>query len=184
MNKLKCELYFVNSQNSSSARLAFARYNHERLTDSNTAWNHPLQCDQGPNSAVTTTKLHPLWQDATSWIKIAMLLLHELEHCLEPKDCGSNSSAFVCWVRVTCRSFMSFYAKSKLVVCIRYLTGQLASLKNMTPAVHGETPIIEGNSMYLELEWVSIHNLAVAPPSEGFGTLISAHSSKLDPIGH
>lgn len=39
MNKLKSELYFVNSQNSSSARLAFARHNHERLTDSNTAIN-------------------------------------------------------------------------------------------------------------------------------------------------
>lgn len=33
----------------------------------------------------------------------------------------SNTSAFVCWVCVACRSFMSCYAKSKLAMCIRYL---------------------------------------------------------------
>ncbi len=58
------------------------------------------------------------------------------------------------------------------------------SVRNLIPNVHSEAPVIEGNSMHLERAWTSIHNLAGASPSEGFSALITAHSSKLNPISH
>lgn len=69
-------------------------------------------------------------------------------------------------------------------LCLSDITGQLVSVRNMIPDVHGEAPVIEGNSMHLERAWTSIHNLAGASPSEGFSALITAHSSKLNPIGN
>lgn len=58
------------------------------------------------------------------------------------------------------------------------------SVRNVIPDIHSKAPVIEGNSMHLERAWTSIRNLAGASPSEGFSALITAHSSKLDPIGH
>lgn len=161
MNKLKCELYFVNSQKSSSAKLAFARHNHERLTDSNTTinfirsdtqtCNHPLQRDHGPNSAVTTTKLHPLWQDATSWIKIAMLL-HELEHSAWNQRTVGQTAVHLFVEFVLRADRLCHFMPNQSWSCVSHIwTGQLVSLRIMIHAVHGEAPIIEGNSMYLEL---------------------------------
>lgn len=68
--------------------------------------------------------------------------------------------------------------------CVYRISEQIVSVRNVIPDVHGEAPVIEGNSMHLERAWTSIYNLAGASPSEGFSALITANSSKLDPIGH
>lgn len=92
------------------------------------------------------------------------------------KGLCSNTSEFVCWVCVACRSFMSCYAKSKLAVCIIYLNRAASVSEEHDPCCTWRS---SSNRREFHVFGFSMN---VHPASEGFGTLITVVNSILSVI--